>query len=76
MIDYFKELENKEAVQLSKQITDVPFDIIAQIADKTFGAHLSEVKAMTPEESAEWHRKHSYRDEEGNLVISSDIINE
>ena len=45
------------------------------IIDKTIGSEVSGVKAMTAEESFEWHKKHSRIDPKtGNLIISDDEI--
>ena len=45
------------------------------IIGKTIGSEVSGVKAMTAEESFEWHKKHSRIDPKtGNLIISSDEI--
>lgn len=50
-------------------------DIISNIASKTIGFELSPgVKAMSKEESWEWHRKHSRIDKDGHLIISSNEI--
>lgn len=55
----------------------IKFDILGKIAEKTIGFDLGEgVKAMTPEESEEWHKKHSYRKKNGDLVITGDEISE
>lgn len=49
--------------------------LLANIIDKTIGFELSGVKAMTSEESFEWHKKHSRIDTKtGNLIISDDEI--
>ena len=55
----------------------IKFDILGKIAEKTIGFYLGKgVKAMTPEESEEWHNKHSYRKKNGDLVITCDEIYE
>lgn len=55
----------------------IKFDILAKIVEKTIGFDLCEgIKAMTPEESEEWHKKHSYRKNNGDLVITWDEISE
>ena len=56
---------------------EIKFDILGKIAEKTIGFDLGKgVKAMTPEESEEWHNKHSYRKKNGDLVITCDEISE
>ena len=50
-------------------------DIIGKIAEKTIGFDMGPgVKAMTNEESWEWHRKHARIDEDGHMIISSNEI--
>lgn len=48
---------------------------IFEIISRTIGVELSSVKAMTDEESAEWHKHHSRTNEDGSITISDDIIN-
>lgn len=52
------------------KIQDV-FGIIAQ----TIGIEMSGVKAMTEEESIEWHKHHSRTNDDGTTIISNDKIN-
>lgn len=47
------------------------FGIIAQ----TIGIEMPGVKAMTEEESIEWHKHHSRTNDDGTITISDDIIN-
>ena len=44
------------------------------IIDKTIGSGVSGVKAMTAEESYEWHKKHARINEDGTMIISDDEI--
>lgn len=51
------------------------FDILRKIAEKTIGIEMGEgVKAMTPEESKEWHETHAYYDKDGHFIISPNPI--
>lgn len=52
------------------------FKRIAPIIERTIGYDLSPgVKAMTKEESYEWHKKHARIDQDsGNLIISDEEI--
>ena len=57
------------------QLFDQTFNIVKKIADKTIGIDCAKVKAMTNEESFEWHKKHSRIDSKtGDLIISDDEI--
>lgn len=50
-------------------------DIISNIVSKTIGFEISPgVKAMSKEESWEWHRKHARINEDGTMTISEDEI--
>ena len=50
-------------------------ELLAEIADATIGIHIEGTKAMTPEESYEWHKKHARIDPKtGNLIISDNEI--
>ena len=50
-------------------------DIISNIASKTIGFELSPgVKAMSKEESWEWHKKHAIINEDGTMTISEEEI--
>ena len=60
---------------LADQLTKEKFNILGKIADATIGAYIKGTKAMTPEDSFEWHKKHSRIDPNtGNLIISDDEI--
>jgi len=49
--------------------------IMASIVNNTIGSELYPMKAMSNEESFEWHKKHSRIDPKtGNMIISSDEI--
>jgi len=50
-------------------------EILHRIAEKTIGIEIGEgVKAMSPEESWEWHRKHARIDKDGHMIISANEI--
>lgn len=66
---------NKSAPEiLAKQMTETKFDIMAHVADATIGMHIPPVKAMTPEESKQWHETHAYYDKDGHFIISPDPV--
>jgi len=49
--------------------------LVTKVAEKTIGFNIEPLKAMTPEESYEWYKKHSRIDPKtGNLIISNDEI--
>lgn len=48
--------------------------ITQKVAEKTLMWNMSGLKAMTEEESKEWHKKHSYVNEEGNTVITTEDL--
>lgn len=49
--------------------------ILGKIFEKTIVFDMGEgVKAMTPEESKEWHQKYAYYDKEGHLHICCDPV--
>ena len=51
------------------------FDVLRRIAEKTIGFNMGlGVKAMTKEESWEWHKKHTRINEDGTMIISEDEI--
>lgn len=51
------------------------FDVLRKIAEKTIGFDMGPgVKAMTKEESWEWHKKHARINEDGTMTISEDEI--
>ena len=53
----------------------IKLETLRKIAEKTIGIDLGPgIKAMTPEESWEWHRKHARIDKDGHMIISSDEI--
>ena len=49
-------------------------DIISNIVSKTIGFNLPSVKAMTDEESYDWHKKYARINEDGTMTISEDEI--
>ena len=59
----------KKQFDLEKQ-----FPIFSKIFEKTIASELPGVKAMTEEESWEWHKKHAKINEDGTMTISSDVI--
>ena len=66
---------NKEksiAELLVGQLTKEKFHILGKITDATIGAHIEGTKAMTPEESKQWHETHAYYDKDGHFIISPD----
>ena len=69
---------NKSASEiLTDQLTKEKFDLIGNIVNKTIGFDLWQgVKAMSPEESKEWHKKHSYRNKDGHMVITPNELTE
>ena len=51
------------------------FNVLRRIAEKIIGFDMdSGVKAMTKEESWEWHKKHARINEDGTMTISEDEI--
>jgi len=53
----------------------IKLSLLGKIAEKTIGFDLGEgVKAMTKEESYEWHKKHARINEDGTMTISADEI--
>ena len=68
---------NKEksiAELLVGQLTKEKFNILGKITDATIGAHIEGTKAMTPEESKQWHETHAYYDKDGHFIISPDPV--
>jgi len=59
---------------LADQLTKEKFSILGKIADATIGAHIEGTKAMTPEESKQWHETHAYYDKDGNFIISPNPV--
>ena len=50
-------------------------NLALKVAQKTIGLNLSErIKAMTPEESKEWHETHAYYDKDGGFWISGEPV--
>jgi len=49
-------------------------EILHRIAEKTIGFDLEPVKAMSPEESWEWHKKHARINKDGHMIISANEI--
>ena len=63
--------ELMEDEQTCQQILPLAF----KVAQKTIGFDIIGVKAMSPEESYEWHKKHSKIDQKtGDMIISDDEI--
>lgn len=63
--------ELMEDEQTRQQILPLAF----QVAKKTIGFDIKGIKAMTPAESYEWHKKHSRIDPKtGDMIISDDEI--
>ena len=51
------------------------FEILRKVAEKTIAWDMGPgVKAMTPHESWEWHKKHARINEDGTMTISEDEI--
>ena len=74
---FYYDMNKSTAELLADQLTKENFDILGNIVGKTIGFELGQgVKAMSPEESKEWHKKHSYRNKDGHMVITSDELTE
>ena len=72
---FYYDMNKSTAELLADQLTKEKFDLISKVANATIGIHIEGTKAMTPEESKEWHKKHSRVDPKtGNLIISNDEI--
>lgn len=71
---FYYDTNKSTAELLADQLTKENFNILSKIADATIGAHIKGTKAMTPEESYEWHKKHARIDKDGHMIISSDEI--
>ena len=56
---------------MEEKILKTVYDIVS----KTISYDLSPLKAMTDEESKEWHKHHSKLNRDGSMTISSEIIN-
>ena len=69
-IKIIKERHNENVIDPSTSL-----NILTRIASALIGPDISPVKAMTEEESKEWHKYHSKTLENGNMIISDDIIN-
>lgn len=53
----------------------IKLSLLGKIAEKTIGFDLGKgVKAMTKEESYEWHKKHARINEDGTMTISANEI--
>ena len=51
------------------------FPILSKVIEKTIGFDMGcGVKAMSDEESWEWHKKHARINEDGTMTISEDEI--
>ena len=74
---FYYDMNKSTSELLADQLTKQKIDIIKNICNKTIGFDLGQgVKAMSPEESKEWHKKHSYRDKDGHLVITPNKLTE
>jgi hypothetical protein len=75
-IEQMKEAEKSPAAKLADQIIDMPnIDLVHRIATKTIAFDMGPgVKAMSDEESWEWHKKHARINEDGTMTISEDEI--
>ena len=71
---FYYDMNKSTAELLADQLTKEKFDLISQVANATIGVHIKGTKAMTDEESYEWHKRHARINEEGNIIISSDEI--
>ena len=72
---FYYDMNKSTAELLAEQLTKEKFNILGKIADATIGIHIEGTKAMTPEESYEWHKKHARIDPKtGNLIISDNEI--
>ena len=69
-IKIIKERHNENVIDPSTSL-----NILTRIASALIGPDITPVKAMTEEESKEWHKYHSKTLENGNMIISDDIIN-
>lgn len=49
-------------------------EILRKVAEKTIGFDLPSIKAMTREESYEWHKRHARINDDGTMTISEDEI--
>jgi len=72
---FYYDMNKSTAELLVDQLTKQKFDLISQVAEKTIGIEMSPgVKAMTPEESKQWHETHAYYDKDGRFIISPDPV--
>ena len=69
-IKIIKERHNENVIDPSTSL-----NILTRIASALIGPDIIPVKAMTEEESKEWHKYHSKTLENGDMIISDDIIN-
>jgi hypothetical protein len=69
-IKIIKERHNENVIDPSTSL-----NILTRIASALIGPDITPVKAMTEEESKEWHKYHSKTLDNGNMIISDDIIN-
>jgi hypothetical protein len=69
-IKIIKERHNENVIDPSTSL-----NILTRIASAIIGPDITPVKAMTEEESKEWHKYHSKTLENGDMIISDDIIN-
>ena len=53
----------------------IKLETLRKIAEKTIGFDMGPgIKAMTLEESKEWHETHAYYDKDGGFHISADPV--
>lgn len=71
---FYYDMNKSTAELLADQLTKEKFDILGKIADSTIGMHIEGTKAMTPEESKQWHETHAYYDKDGHFIISPDPV--
>lgn len=72
---YDNSISTSELCQQEEIFQKSVFNFTLNTALKAIGVDIEGVKAMTPEESYEWHKKHSKIDPKtGNMIISNDEI--
>ena len=72
---YDKSMSTTDLCQQEENFQKSLFNFTLNTALKTMGVDIKGVKAMSDEESYEWHKKHSKIDPKtGNLIISDDEI--
>jgi hypothetical protein len=73
---YDKSIPTSELCQQELNLQKAAIDCALKVTQKTIGFELGNgIKAMSPEESYEWHKKHSKIDPKtGNMIISDNEI--